>query len=130
MEFLLLASGIGQQVAEYGEGSFRKRFVIPAASEMQQFAVTDGDTVHVIGDAAGTRLIGFNTPEKFTPQCENERQPGERASLRLKELVSKGVARLTKVACACVPGTEVLKRAITAALAERCGSMVRMSETS
>ncbi|MGO6943397.1 thermonuclease family protein, partial [Rhizobium johnstonii] len=30
----------------------------------QAFAVTDGDTVHVAGERAGTRLVGFNTPEK------------------------------------------------------------------
>lgn len=97
---------VGQQVAEYGRGQFPQTPVTNAASDMPRFTVTDGDTVHVIGDDAGTRLVGFNTPEKFSPQCESERQLGERASLRLKELVSKGVARLTKVACACAPGTE------------------------
>ncbi|WFT88398.1 thermonuclease family protein [Rhizobium leguminosarum] len=68
--------------------------------------MTDGDTVHVIGDAAGTRLVGFNTPEKFSPQCEYERQLGERASSRLREMVAHGSAQLTKVACACAPGTQ------------------------
>ncbi|MGR9422190.1 thermonuclease family protein [Rhizobium leguminosarum] len=95
---------IGQQLVEYGRGHFPQTLV--TTSGMQPFTVTDGDTVHVIGDAVGTRLVGFNTPEKFSPQCESERRLGERASSRLKELVSKGVARLTKVACACAPGTE------------------------
>jgi endonuclease YncB( thermonuclease family) len=72
----------------------------------QQFTVTDGDTVHVAGEATGTRLVGFNTPEKFSPQCASERQLGERASARLKELVGGGATRLTKVACSCAPGTE------------------------
>ncbi|TAZ73912.1 thermonuclease family protein [Rhizobium ruizarguesonis] len=72
----------------------------------QPFTVTDGDTVHVVGERAGTRLVGYNTPEMFSPQCENERQLGERASSRLRELVALGSARLTKVACACLPGTE------------------------
>ncbi|WP_245496003.1 thermonuclease family protein [Rhizobium leguminosarum] len=72
--------------------------------------MTDGDTVHVVGDATGTRLVGFNTPEKFSPQCEYERQLGERASSRLRELVAHGSARLTKVACACAPGTEGTKK--------------------
>ncbi|WSH10143.1 thermonuclease family protein [Rhizobium johnstonii] len=98
---------VGLQVAEYGRrGQFPQTPVTNAASDMPRFTVTDGDTVHVTGDDAGTRLVGFNTPEKFSPQCESERQLGERASLRLKELVSNGVARLTKVACACAPGTE------------------------
>lgn len=73
---------------------------------MQQFTVTDGDTVHVAGEATGTRLVGFNTPEKFTPQCTKEQQLGERASDRLRQLVAGGDTRLTKVACACQPGTE------------------------
>ncbi|MFW8644387.1 thermonuclease family protein [Rhizobium beringeri] len=80
------------------------------ASQIQEFTVTDGDTVHVVGEAAGTRLVGFNTPEKFSPQCEYERQQGERASARLRELVAHGSGRLTKVACACAPGTEGTKK--------------------
>ncbi|WP_246718311.1 MULTISPECIES: thermonuclease family protein [Rhizobium] len=72
----------------------------------QSFSVTDGDTVHVVGEVKGTRLVGFNTPEKFTPHCESERQLGERASARLKELVIGGRSRLNKVACAYPPGTE------------------------
>jgi len=78
-------------------------------SQQQEFTVTDvtdGDTVHIEGEAAGTRLGRFNTPEKFSPECEYEGQQGERASARLRELVAHGTARLTKVACACAPGTE------------------------
>ncbi|NEI54094.1 thermonuclease family protein [Rhizobium leguminosarum] len=70
------------------------------------FAVTDGDTVHVVGERAGTRLVGFNTPEKFSPQCEYERKLGERASSRLKELVRSPNLQLTKVPCACPAGSE------------------------
>ncbi|WP_237358596.1 thermonuclease family protein [Rhizobium etli] len=70
------------------------------------FAVTDGDTVHVAGEKAGTRLVGFNTPETFSPQCRYERELGNRAKERLKELVSSPNVQLTKVACACPTGTE------------------------
>lgn len=70
------------------------------------FTVTDGDTVHVDGESAGTRLVGFNTPEIFSPRCERERLLGERASARLKELVATSSLSLTKVACSCAPGTE------------------------
>jgi len=77
-----------------------------APTVAQQSTITDGDTVHVVGEAKGTRLVGYTAPEKFTPQCESERQLGERASARLKELVTGGATRLTKVACACPPGTE------------------------
>ncbi|RWX08562.1 thermonuclease family protein [Rhizobium leguminosarum] len=72
----------------------------------QVFTVTDGDTVHVVGERAGTRLVGFNTPEKFSPQCEYERKLGERASSRLKELVKSPNLQLTKVPCACPAGSE------------------------
>ncbi|MEX2697641.1 thermonuclease family protein [Rhizobium mongolense] len=70
------------------------------------FTVTDGDTVHVAGERAGTRLVGFNTPETFSPQCRYERELGNRAKERLKELVSSPNVQLTKVACACPTGTE------------------------
>ncbi|MGO7323805.1 thermonuclease family protein [Rhizobium ruizarguesonis] len=72
----------------------------------QAFTITDGDTVHVAGERAGTRLVGFNTPEKFSPQCEYERKLGERASSRLKELVKSPNLQLTKVPCACPAGSE------------------------
>ncbi len=72
----------------------------------QAFTVTDGDTVHVVGERAGTRLVGFNTPEKFSPQCEYERKLGERASSRLKELVKSPNLQLTKVPCACPANSE------------------------
>ncbi|MBY5814496.1 thermonuclease family protein [Rhizobium leguminosarum] len=72
----------------------------------QAFTVTDGDTVHVVGERAGTRLVGFNTPEKFSPQCEYERKLGERASSRLMELVKSPNLQLTKVPCACPAGSE------------------------
>ncbi|MEY9198425.1 micrococcal nuclease [Sinorhizobium fredii] len=77
-----------------------------ATADGQRFSVTDGDTVHVDGESAGTRLVGFNTPEVFSPRCERERQLGERASARLKELVASSSLSLTKIACSCAPGTE------------------------
>ncbi|NYT30555.1 thermonuclease family protein [Rhizobium sp. WYCCWR 11128] len=105
--FLVAATvAIGLQAFDFGRAQFQSTPVALRASQTQEFAVTDGDTVHVIGEAAGTRLVGFNTPEKFSPQCENERQLGERASSRLRQLVAQGSARLTKVACACAQGTE------------------------
>ena len=74
--------------------------------DQQTFSVTDGDTIRVNGEASGTRLVGFNTPEKFTPQCDRERELGNRASARLAEIVSKSSLQLTKVRCSCAPGTE------------------------
>jgi endonuclease YncB( thermonuclease family) len=110
--FLVVAAvAVGQQAFEFGRGQFQSAPVTVLASQTQEFTVTDGDTVHVVGEAAGTRLVGFNTPETFSPRCEYERQQGERASARLRELVAHGSSgRLTKVACACAPGTEGTKK--------------------
>ncbi|TBE02306.1 thermonuclease family protein [Rhizobium ruizarguesonis] len=105
--FLIVAAvAVGQQEFDLGRAQFQPSPAALRVSQSQEFTVTDGDTVHVVGDATGTRLVGFNTPEKFSPLCEHERQLGERASSRLRQLVAQGSARLTKVACACAPGTE------------------------
>lgn len=101
--------GLFYSLFEIGKTTFQgaaQPSPIASARSNQGFTITDGDTVQVSGERAGTRLVGFNTPEKFSPQCEHERQLGERASARLRELVAQGSARLTKVACACAPGTE------------------------
>ncbi|TAY14030.1 thermonuclease family protein [Rhizobium leguminosarum] len=109
--FLVVAAvAVGQHAFQLERGQFQSSPATMRTSQPQEFSVTDGDTVHVVGDATGTRLVGFNTPEKFSPQCEYERQLGERASSRLRELVAHGSARLTKVACACAPGTEGTKK--------------------
>lgn len=75
-----------------------------------RFTITDGDTIHIAGEENGTRLVGFNTPEKFSPQCAREEQLAHRATARLKELVSTSSISLTKVACSCRPGTEGTKK--------------------
>lgn len=104
--FVVAVLAAGQQVFEFGRGQFQSGPTTMLASQSQEFTVMDGDTVHVIGEAPGTRLVGFNTPEKYSPGCEYERQQGERASARLRELVTHGSVRLTKVACSCAAGTE------------------------
>jgi len=75
----------------------------------QNFTVTDGDTIRVSGELKGTRLVGFNAPEVFSPKCEYERQLGGRATARVKQLVSTSSTRIRKVSCACEPGTEGTK---------------------
>lgn len=105
--------GLFYSLFEIGKTTFQgaaQPSPIASARSNQGFTITDGDTVQVSGERAGTRLVGFNTPETFSPQCEHERQLGERASARLRELVAHGSARLTKVACACAPGTEGTSR--------------------
>lgn len=66
--------------------------------------VIDGDTVDVAGEHF--RLIGLNTPETFEPRCSREYALGMRAKERLGELLSTGTPALTKMRCACPPGTE------------------------
>ncbi|MGO6939461.1 thermonuclease family protein, partial [Rhizobium johnstonii] len=76
---------VGLVYSVFETGSVQSFFGVAGTSSYvmgpvdQAFAVTDGDTVHVAGERAGTRLVGFNTPEKFSPQCEYERKLGERA---------------------------------------------------
>ncbi|MBW9114590.1 thermonuclease family protein [Rhizobium cauense] len=71
-----------------------------------RFSVTDGDTIHVDGEVNGTRLVGYNAPEVFSPRCASEKELGDRATDRLKELVRAGPVNLSRVPCACIPGTE------------------------
>lgn len=75
------------------------------SSSSQRFTVTDGDTIRM-ADGTSVRLVGFNTPEKFEPMCAREAELGNRASERLRHLVASGASTVTKVACACAPGTE------------------------
>lgn len=79
----------------------------PIASH--EFTVTDGDTIRVVGEKKGTRLVGFNTPETYRARCEQELAWGNLATNRLKELVATSSLDLEKVACACKPGTEGTK---------------------
>ena len=70
------------------------------------FRVTDGDTIHIHGEAKGMRLVGFNAPEVFSPRCAAERRLGDRATARLEQLLSHGKITVERVACSCPPGTE------------------------
>jgi endonuclease YncB( thermonuclease family) len=67
--------------------------------------VTDGDTIQAHGQAV--RLVGFDTPETGSRvRCEAERTLGQRAAMRLRELVTAGGLDLEVIACNCRPGTE------------------------
>lgn len=50
--------------------------------------VIDGDTIDLDGERF--RLVGFDTPETYSPQCDYELALGNEATRRLRELVASG----------------------------------------
>jgi endonuclease YncB( thermonuclease family) len=69
-----------------------------------QVEVLDGDTIRVAGETF--RLVGFDAPETYRAQCPSERELGNRATFRLRQLVASGGLDFERVACACRAGTE------------------------
>ncbi len=47
--------------------------------------VIDGDTIDIAD--VRYRLIGFDTPETYRPECDSERQRGDQATARLRALI-------------------------------------------
>lgn len=73
--------------------------------------VIDGDTLDIARQSANVRLVGFNAPEIGSPKCSNELAMGRRATDRLRALIrSANSIELTRVRCACAPGTEGTSR--------------------
>ena len=69
--------------------------------------VVDGDTIGLADGRPNVRLVGFNAPETGSgARCEAERQKGEAAGRRLRELVSNGRPDFQQVACSCPPRAE------------------------
>jgi len=91
-----------------------KATLIPPAKSVAQTTaapisvqVIDGDTIGLNDGRPNVRLVGFNAPETGSrARCETERQKGEAAGRRLRELVSNGRPDFQQVACSCPPGTE------------------------
>src|SRR5262249_26320414 len=51
-----------------------------------QVEVVDGDTVRIAGETF--RLVGFDAPETYRARCPSERELGNRATFRLRQLVA------------------------------------------
>ena len=76
--------------------------------EPSRVEVIDGDTIRLDGETF--RLIGFDTPETYRARCPAERDLGNRAMIRLRQLVAEGELDLERARCACRPGTEGTQR--------------------
>ena len=69
-----------------------------AAPSCHVTKVTDGDTLHMVCDGAKhkVRLLGFDTPEIYSPKCEAEMAMGQEATRLMEALVASGpVTRVT-----------------------------------
>jgi endonuclease YncB( thermonuclease family) len=73
-----------------------------------QVEVLDGDTIRIAGETF--RLVGFDTPETYRARCPSERELGNRATFRLRQLVAGGGLDLERVTCSCPTGTEGTRR--------------------
>jgi micrococcal nuclease len=54
--------------------------------------VIDGDTIELEGERV--RMIDYDSPEIFSPKCASEAARGERARLRLLELLNSGAVEV------------------------------------
>ena len=68
--------------------------------------VIDGDTIRIRHERPDVRLVGFNAPETRRANCPWERELGDKATRRLRDLVRSSQLDFKFVACACPPGTE------------------------
>jgi endonuclease YncB( thermonuclease family) len=77
---------------------------VPTKIPSRAIQVIDGDTIRTNG--LRYRLVGFDAPETINAKCPKERALGDRATARLKAIVSRDSLELTEVRCSCPPGTE------------------------
>ena len=74
-----------------------------AVVEPRQIQVIDGDTIIVNGKTV--HLIGFIAPETYDAQCKAERELGNKAANRLRELILAGGLEYSPVMCPCPAAT-------------------------
>lgn len=67
----------------------------PMRSDCRALSVIDGDTLRLYCPGAGVvraRVVGYDTPELFSPDCEAERQAALAARDHLATLLQRGDA--------------------------------------
>jgi micrococcal nuclease len=65
------------------------------AKVMQPNCVVDGDTIRYSGEKI--RLMDIDAPETHEPKCASEKALGDRATLRLLELINAGPFTVVRV---------------------------------
>jgi len=98
---------------------------VPTKIPSLTIQVVDGDTIRTNGLVY--RLVGFDAPETIDAKCPQERMLGERATARLKAIVtvSRHSLELTEVRCSCRPGTEGTR---SCNFGRRCGLLKASGE--
>ena len=69
----------------------------PEVISRDQVHVIDGDTVRLFNMKPDVRLVGFNAPETRRAKCEYERQLGDQATRRVRDLVHSEVLALAEI---------------------------------
>ena len=91
-----------------------------APIEATDVRVIDGDTIRVYHRQPNVRLVGFNAPETRRAACAAERELGDKATRRVRDLVRAGDLDFEFVACSCRSGTEGTR---TCNYGRRCGTL-------
>ena len=78
--------------------------LIAGSIDPSQIEIVDGDTIRIRNESI--RLVGFDAPETYRAQCPSERELGNKATFRLRQLVAGGGLELERIPCSCPTGTE------------------------
>ena len=100
----------------------------PIASD--EVRVIDGDTIRIRQQRPDVRLVGFNAPETRRAICEAERELGDKATRRLRDLVQSSKLGFEFVGCACQPAEKEHRPATTEGVAALSKQMVVTSALS
>lgn len=93
-------------VLAFGVGFSSASIASAAPIDAADVRVIDGDTIRVFHKQPNVRLVGFNAPETIRAACVAERELGDKATRRVRDLVRAGNLDFEFVACACPPGTQ------------------------